>query len=212
MKTVDKHQHILYCEYMKPETAKIYLSGIGILSLAFFFWLFLYQMFVNVDADVNTVNISFERAAERVEKGQMVSFNVIARTPPRQNLSDMQLTLQYPPTMMSFESTLTDATFDPGNEVTMRCLNAGSLSKKISVSNDAGKGKVTIRRAVLDESAYRTGVICFGTVLFKVKDNPPSMGTVSFADMITARASGPNGNYGVAAAEPNSIRIDVLHR
>lgn len=180
---------------MTPSTAKVYLSGIGVVSLAFFFWLFMYQMFVNVNAGNYQVQTVFDTNRMTIAKDDVVEVNPYLLTKDTDRISAATYTLRYPTNVLTYVSTMEQPS-KTNSPVRQRCADANyKLNQVIKVDNNPDQGLITITRVALERSEnLPSGLFCLGTLTFKAKENRGEMymNKIQFANLETWQIVGPS--------------------
>ncbi|MEN9327406.1 MAG: hypothetical protein RI947_214 [Candidatus Parcubacteria bacterium] len=200
---------------MKRSTAKIYLGGIGIISLAFFFWIFLYQMFINTNAESNGIHAYFDKSRIVVGKESYVDVNLYLLSRLSEHISGGTIVLKYPSHMMRFISTLNEPNSNLDNKTQKECIaNKYRLTKVLKVVDDPTTGMLTISRVALTNSDdLASGLMCFGTLSFVINKSTQfgTEGLIQFANTDKWDFVGPEGTYKLFEQGRNSVLIRVAN-
>ncbi len=190
---------------MKPKVAKVYLSGISLIAIGFFFWVFLYQMFVSGRANVNREQVLFDQTQVKAFPGNPLKVNLFFQGQPTDKISAATVVMKYPQQLLEYDSTLGDTTVS-SDPVESTCIaNGYKLNQVLKVENDSQSGRLTITRIALEKDENLPGgLFCFGTVTFRTKQYVnATQGQINLSATGLWEIVGPKGSYRPQVAGAN---------
>lgn len=189
---------------MKTTTAKTYLTGAGVVTVAFFFWLFLYQLFVSSQATTNTASALFDRPVVKATADNMLQVNILLQTALENRIDNAKVTVVYDPALLSYVNTASSKTDNLSPVETTCAHNNYKLTEIASITDDPNRGLLTISRNSTQGNAA-SGMFCYGTLTFKLKAQVTGSNKVlSFGDMDKWNIAGVNGPITVKPADYNT--------
>ncbi len=189
---------------MKTTTAKTYLTGAGVVTVAFFFWLFLYQLFVSSQATTNTASALFDRPVIKVSEDDTVQVNILLQAALENRIDNAKVTVTYDPSVLAYVNTPSHKEDNLSPVETTCARNNYKLTEVASITDDPNRGLLTISRNATQGNAA-SGMFCYGTLTFKLK--APVTGSnkvLSFSDIDKWNVTGVNGPITVKPADYNT--------
>lgn len=189
---------------MKMSTAKTYLTGAGVVTVAFFFWLFLYQIFVSSQATTNTALALFDRPVVKASVDNMVQVNILLQTALENRIDNAIVTISYDPAILTYVNTSSHKGSNLSPVETTCARNNYKLIQVTSITDDPNRGLLTISRTATQGNPA-SGMFCYGTLTFKLKAPATrSNKALSFSDMDKWNVAGINGPVTVKPADYNT--------
>jgi len=194
---------------MKTTTAKTYLTGAGVVATAFFFWLFLYQIFVSSQAATSSASILFDRSFITAKSNDNIQVNVLFQTAVENHIDNAQISIAYNPELLTFVNTPTSKIIDLTPAETTCTHNNYKLKHISSITDDPNRGILTMNRTSTDQTSA-SGMFCYGTLTFRLKrDITSEQSGLSFIDADKWNVSGTKGPITVKPADYNTSVILV---